>query len=344
MALTPSQLKLFLAQSIAARLPVLITGAPGIAKSEVVAQACVLAGAGHIITNPAVEDPTVVQGFPWPQAESETATFLPFGALARALKATTLTVWNVEDLGQASPAMQAAYMQLFLARRVNGHVLPDCIVFIATTNRRTDKAGVSGLLEPIKSRFAAIVELEPDLDDWCTWALSNGVDAMSVAFLRFRPELLSDFQPSADLTQSPSPRTWYNASRLFALDLPENILREALIGCVGESAACERLGFEKLYKSLPSIDAIMIDPDSALIPSEPAALYATATALAARANVSTFANIARYCERLHTALHGEFAALILRDCIRRDPAICQTPAFVSLVSSPLGSLISGQVN
>ena len=344
MALTPSQLKLFLAQSIAARLPILITGAPGIAKSEVVAQACALAGAGHIITNPAVEDPTVVQGFPWPQAESETATFLPFGALARALKATTLTVWNVEDLGQASPAMQAAYMQLFLARRVNGHVLPDCIVFIATTNRRTDKAGVGGLLEPIKSRFAAIVELEPDLDDWCTWALDNGVGPMDVAHIRFRPELLSDFQPSADLTQSPSPRTWFNAAQLFKLDLPEAILREALIGCVGEAAALSRLTFEKMYKALPSIDAIMIDPDSALIPSEPAALYATATALAARANPQTFANISKYCERLLTALHGEFAALILRDCMRRDPAICQTPAFVSLVSSPLGSLISGQVN
>ena len=74
--MTPSQLKLFLAQTIAARLPILIIGAPGIAKSESISQACLEIGADHIITNPATEDPTVVQGFPWPKAEEKTATFL----------------------------------------------------------------------------------------------------------------------------------------------------------------------------------------------------------------------------------------------------------------------------
>jgi hypothetical protein len=57
-------------------------------------------------------------------------------------------------------------MQLILARRVNSFTLPDCVSFVAASNRRQDKAGVTGILEPVKSRFATILEVSPDLDDW----------------------------------------------------------------------------------------------------------------------------------------------------------------------------------
>lgn len=341
MTLNPSQLLTLLSSAFLARLPVLITGAPGIGKSDVVDQARIAANADLILSHPAVEDPTDAKGFPWPKDGKDEATFLPFGALAKALKATRLTVWFVDDLGQASPAVQAAYMQLFLARRVNGHILPDCVVFVAATNRRTDRAGVSGILEPVKSRFATIVELEPDVDQWCQWALSNGVSPMTVAFIRFRPELLSAFEPSADLVNSPSPRTVVHADRILSLGLPEDVQAAALAGAAGEGWAAERLGFERLYKSLPSRDAILLDPAAAAIPSDPSALYAVATMLGAAANPQNIGRIATYCGRLLDAAHGEFAVLTIRDAIRRDPSICQTPDFVNLVSTPLGSLISG---
>jgi hypothetical protein len=342
--LNPQQLLTFLAASIAARLPILITGAPGIGKSDVVAQAAAAAGADLIISHPAVADPTDAKGFPWPQAGEKTATFLPFGELAQALAATEPTIWFLDDLGQASPAVQASYMQLLLARRVNGHVLPDCVTFVAATNRRADRAGVSGILEPVKSRFASIVELEADVEQWSRWALSNGVDAMTVAFIRFRPELLSAFEASADLTQSPSPRTWSHASKLLALDLPQDILAVALAGAVGEGAAAERIGFERLYTSLPALEAILADPDSATIPSDPAALYAVSTMLGNAATPENFGNIRAYCQRLMDTQHGEFAALTLRDSIHKNPAVCHTADFVALVSSPLGSLMSGELS
>ncbi len=75
------------------------------------------------------------------------------------MTATKLTACFIDDLGQATPAVQAAAMQLILARTLNGHRVSDHVVFIAATNRRTDRAGVSGILEPVKSRFATLVEL-----------------------------------------------------------------------------------------------------------------------------------------------------------------------------------------
>ena len=67
----------------------------------------------------------------------------------------------LDDLGQAPMSVQAAAMQLILARRINGFKISDKVIFMAATNRREDKAGVTGILEPVKSRFAWIVELVP---------------------------------------------------------------------------------------------------------------------------------------------------------------------------------------
>jgi hypothetical protein len=259
------------------------------------------------------------KGLPWPKAGQDEATFLPFGELARALKATSPTVWFLDDLGQATPAVQASFMQLILARRVNGHVLPDCVTFIAATNRRTDRAGVSGILEPVKSRFASIVELAPDVDSWCNWAFTASIPSTLIAFLRFRPDLLSLFTPSADMSNSPMPRTWASLAKLEALALPQQVELAAMSGAVGDGPAAEYLAFRRMYQTLTSVDAILLDPKGCKLPTQPNELYATATALAAKSTDANLSRIGVYAQRLVDASRGEFAVLLMRDCIRRTP-------------------------
>lgn len=341
-ALRPAQLVQLLIALLGARMPVLITGKPGIGKSDIVALVAKLLGADLMISHPAVEDPTDYKGLPWPKGDDGVAAFLPFGQFARAINYTgKLLIWFLDDLGQASPAVQAAAMQLLLAREVNGHKLPDNVVFVAATNRRVDRANVTGILEPVKSRFATIVELEPDLDDWCQWAFGAGMPPEVIAFLRFRPNLLCDFQPTADLTNSPLPRTWAHAGRILKLGLPQDLEYKALAGAIGSGAAVELGGFLQLYKELPSIDAILLDPNTAPIPAKPATRYAVVTALAMRANVNTFGRIATYAERLEANGAGEFGALLVSDCLRKDNEVTQTPEFIKLASGPLGNLYSG---
>jgi hypothetical protein len=343
MSVTPKQLADLLAAMIPARLPLLITGAPGVGKSDIIAQATATANADLIISHPAVADPTDAKGLPWPKADGTTATFLPFGELATAIHAVKPTVWLLDDLGQATPAVQASFMQLILARRVNGHVLPDHVTFIAATNRRTDRAGVSGILEPVKSRFACIVELVPNIDDWSLWAYAHGVSPTCIAFNRFRPELLSKFEATADLTNSPSPRTIYNLSRIESLNLPPAIESAAMAGAAGEGYALEYLAFRSMAKSLVNLDAILLNPDKVSIPSKPNELYATVIGLASRANEQNFSRIGIYANRLYTeADHGEFAVLLIRDSIRRDEKIQYSDSFVRLNSGPIGQLISGR--
>lgn len=342
-AMKPSQLADFLKEAIRAHIPVLVKGAPGIGKTQITHQVTSALDADLIISYPAVEDPTDPKGLPWPGADGEEAHFLPFGNLRRAGTAGRLTVWDIEDLGQATPAVQASYMQLI--RGTGPHPISEHVTFVATTNRRTDRAGVNGLLEPVKSSFGSIVELEPDLQDWCLWALDSDVvpDEM-VAFMRFRGEdLLCDFNPSMDLDNSPLPRTWEHAARIQALSLGSGTMASALAGAVGEAAANEYLTFLSLYKSLPNIDAILQDPSTGQVPDRPNALYALVTALGARADAGNFGNVAQYATRLMDEGRGEFAALLVRDATHRHPELTETDSFGRLITGDLGDLIGGGV-
>jgi hypothetical protein len=257
------------------------------------------------------------------------------------MNAKKLTLWVLDDLGQAPIGVQAAAMQLILARELNGKKIPDHIVFVACTNRRIDHAGVSGILEPVKSRFCSIVNLEPDLDDWCEWAFEYGIEPELVAFLRFRPELLCKFEPTADMTNSPIPRNWENADSNLKMQLPAAIENEAIAGSVGAAAATEFAGFLQMYRQLPSIDAILADPDGQPIPSSPNVLWAVASGLVYKTNLQNWPRVARYAERLTEEGQGEMAAFLLRSVTRHRPEVQQTPEFVRLMSGDLGRLYSG---
>lgn len=335
----PQEMIAFLQSAFKNGVRVLISGAPGIGKSDIVAQACQAIGADLILSHPAVSDPTDIKGLPW--IVDGKADFLPFGDLRRAMDATKPTVWFLDDLGQASPAVQAGVMQPLQAREVNGKRISDHVVFCAATNRRTDKAGVSGILEPVKSRFDTIVELEPHVDDFCRWAIDHDFTSESVAFFRFRTDLLCNFKATNDLTNSPTPRTWANAEKLIKLGLSDALLLQALTGAVGEGAAVERIAFARMVKALPSIDQILIDPRSVEVPDQPAVLYALATALAHRATVTNFERIGQYVQRMVDAGRAEFGVLTLKDALQRNRELHKTQAFVRLATGELGTLIHG---
>jgi len=340
MNISPSQLTSLLEAYIPQRFPVLITGAPGIGKSDLVTAVADKLGYELILSHPVIEDPTDSKGLPFPNPKKGIAEFLPFGDLVKLVNADRPTVCFVDDLGHASEATQKAKMQLFLARQIGGQKISDHVTFVGATNRRSDNAGVTGLLEPVISRFVTIVNLEPDIHDWTDWAVLRHIPAELIAFLRFRPDLLSAPKRSRDIENSPSPRTWGFLAKTMP-HVPKGLELISYAGSVGEGAAIELIAFLEIWKDLPSPDDILLSPETAVIPSNPATLYAVCTALAVRATEDNLARVMIYLNRMIDDGLREFSALLANDAIRRTPSLQNTHSFVREQGGELGKILQG---
>lgn len=341
--MNPTQVARSLSRRIAARQPVLLIGAPGVGKTDLVSQAAAAANADIIVSHPVVADPTDAKGLPFPSADGKSATFLPYGELAQALAATKPTVWFIDDIGQAAPAVQAAFMQLLLTRRINGHKLPDFITFVAASNRKQDRAGVVGLLEPVKSRFTTIIEVTPDVDSWINWALTAGLPAPLIAFIQlFGDKLLHAPAPTYELINSPSPRTWHNVARLLMSGLDEDpvVAKEELSGAVGLSAATEFINFVTNSTDLPSIEDLLLYPDTVAIPKTLSARWLVVTAVATRATSSNFSALCLLASRLFNEGHAELAAYLVRKSIVVNPESANSLTYAKMLSGEMSVLFS----
>ena len=300
-------------------LPVLVKGPPGVGKTSVIRKVGENIKYHLIVSHPVVSDPTDYKGLPGiVKGEAE---FLPFGELRQLITAEEPTIFFLDDLGQAPAVVQAACMQLLLARRINGHAVSDKVVFVAATNRREDRAGVTGILEPVKSRFATILELVAEADAWIEWAFENKMPAGLIGFIHFRPALICTTEATSDIVNHPCPRTFEHAGRLMNIGLDDI---ETLSGTLGAGCAAELTGFLKVYKSLPNIAAIILKPDEAIVPTEPTALYAVTSALVEKASPDNVPMIFKYGNRLP----ADFSTLLVRDMIRKSPKIQHTKSFV----------------
>src|SRR5687768_14063984 len=122
-----ASLKQAIKASILNNDPLLIQGLPGVGKTAIVAEVTEELGWDLIVSHPSVSDPTDFKGFPWLHQEGKVtvADWVPFGDLRQLIEAKRPTVWLIDDLGQAPPAVQAALMQLVHrdSRSLNGQKL-----------------------------------------------------------------------------------------------------------------------------------------------------------------------------------------------------------------------------
>lgn len=338
--MNPVELKETLVKGFQVKKQFLIVSPPGCGKTDIVTQAVTEIGANLIVMHPVVSDPTDAKGLPFVvdsingRKKEKVAEFLPFGEMREMMKAKSLTICFLDDLGQARPAVQAAFMQLILSKRINGHKLSDNVVFCAATNRKEDKAGVQGILEPVKSRFDAILHLEPTIECWCPWAIDNDMPYDLIAFLRLRPHLLHDFKPSMDMVNSPNPRTVANVGGLqrdMGADSP--LFFELTKGAAGETFAAEYVGFLQIKKKLPNPDLVLMDPENAALPVndtgaiDAATCYALCGALTYKATETNFDRLVKYANRLP----AEFSVLLITDCFRKDPELKNTKAAIEWI-------------
>src|SRR5271166_6171100 len=116
--------------------------------------------------------------------------------------------------------------------------------------------------------------------------IGAGLRPEVIAFIRFRPQLLSIFD--RDANAFPSPRSWEFVSRILDCGPEASVEHEMFAGTVGTGAATEFSGFLRMFRELPNIDAVLLNPSGEPVPDSPAAQYAVASALAHRASDTNF--------------------------------------------------------
>lgn len=306
------------------RRTVCIEGAPGGGKTTIVQQVAEELGV------PCIERhmPTMLVedfGILFPNGDDKLHYKLPDWYPIKG-KAPEQGILLFDDRNQAGADLQKVLANICQARTLHGVPMPDGWMVASTGNRQSDRAGANRVLSHLRNR-ETVIELETNLDDWTQWALDNNVCAEVVSFIRFRPNLLHDFDPQRD--QNPTPRSWVEGVSAVMGTVPSGALFEVVKGAVGEGAAAEFMGFLKVVNGLPNLDNMLQRPSEGAIPSDPATLYAIAGGLAYRATSSNMGNFVACLDRLP----AEFSVMAMSIALRRDKALAQSAAFVQWAQS-----------
>lgn len=235
--------------------PVMLWGPPGVGKSDMIAQVAARSGVPLLDIRLSQMEPSDLRGIPFRSGElvewaipamlPDTERHGPSGILF------------LDEITSAPPSVSAAAYQLILDRRLGNYQIPKGWAIFAAGNRQGDRGVTYTMPAPLANRFSHF-EVDVNLDDWVAWAYAKGIDARVIGFLRFRPDLLFDFDPAHNPVAFPSPRSWQFADRaLKKFEEMPLLLQGALQACVGPAAGVELAAFITSLEQLPDIDAIL---------------------------------------------------------------------------------------
>lgn len=337
----PSQVTQALEYLVEAKQPVMLHGAPGVGKSQVVKQVADKLGIEMIDLRLSQLDPVDLRGIPSVDKAKGATTGMTNWNVPSFLPTSGKGILFLDEINSAAQATQAAAYQLVLDRKLGDYELPPGWAMVAAGNRASDRAIVNQMSSALKNRFTHL-NYEVNNEDWCKWALTSGIAIEVLGFIRFRPMLLNEFeqrgnsadekkrqQQLKDAQAFATPRSWEFMSRIVHQRPSPDIEYELYSGVVGEGCAAEFMGYLKYYRNLPNLDALLLDPTKAKVPDEPAVLYALSTGLAARATVDNFDNIIEYALRMP----AEFQVLLVKDAVTRNVRLTESHAFLKWASA-----------
>jgi hypothetical protein len=321
---------------IAADIPVMVWGAPGIGKSDIVREiAGKLYGGSLIDFRALLRDPVDLRGIPVPDvATGRTIWLRPSDLPFIGNDGADSGILFMDEINAAPPSMMAACFGLVLDRRCGEHTLKPGWRIVAAGNRQSDRGAAQKMPTPLRNRFAHI-EVEPDVETFVKHCNAVSLNPVVPAFVRFRKPLLhlmpgqkpDDSTLEAIPTEAnafPTPRAWFQVAKVA--NAAEDIRQALVAGLIGEGPAAEFEGFCRTWKRIPPLADILANPHGVMVPdhSEPALLYAVTMALSRVAAPTNFAAVLAYAQRLPR----EFEILIAVDSVKRESALAETSAFV----------------
>jgi MoxR-like ATPase len=207
---------------LAAEQSLLLLSAPGVGKSDTVAQAAAEAGLvcrSLLGTQIAPED---VSGIP--HLVGERSVFCPPRILLPEIPEPFCLF--LDELPAAAPNIQKAFYSLLLERRLGEHRLPKGTWVVAAGNRTSDRALIRPMTTALINRVI-ILHVRVDVKEWLAWARTHGIRRDIISFISFMPEMLMRPVPAEPIPFS-TPRAWASLSQALDLAQQDGILDNAL--------------------------------------------------------------------------------------------------------------------
>jgi len=272
--------KEFLSTEDGHHTPVMLWGAPGVGKSQIISQIANRHNAPLIDIRLSQMEPSDLRGIPF--RDGERVEWAIPSMLPNAETHGPEGILFLDEITSAPPSVSAAAYQLILDRKLGDYEVPKGWAIFAAGNRQGDRGVTYTMPAPLANRFSHF-DFEVNVDDWVAWAYKNNIDDRVIAFVRFRPELLFEFDPAHNPVAFPSPRSWEFAHRAVQKFEHQNEIRlGALQACVGPAAGIELNAFISNLDQLPDISAIL-KGEQVQAPSEIDLQYAVASSLVGHA-------------------------------------------------------------
>jgi hypothetical protein len=258
--------------TVATNLPasqsVLIRGPHGIGKSALVNQiaqnATLLDGTvGMPLIDRRLAQMTEGDIIGLPEMKDGVTRFCPVDWLLRACREPV--VLFLDEINRATVEVQQCAFQLVLDRELNGHRLhPETRIFCAVN--ASPEYQVNEMDPALLDRFW-VVDLEPSVDDWISWAQTNEVDSVLIDFVRHYPAHLRHTAAIEPGKIYPSPRSYekldialssvgWEPSTLAGQTIPQGFYALSS-GFLGTEASIAFRDFVKNYEAQVSAEDIL---------------------------------------------------------------------------------------
>ncbi|MGH3270098.1 MAG: AAA family ATPase [Trebonia sp.] len=336
--------------AVAARVPVLLWGAPGTGKTSSIRAMAEAMGWPCETVIASIREPSDFAGLPIVVGDG--VRFAP-PAWATRLAQAGRGLLFLDELSTAPPAVQAALLRVVLERVVGDLVLPPEVAVVAAANPPEQAADGWDLSAPLANRLCHLswdidplavadglaggftAPVVPELPEG--WEAEQHLAlALVAAFLHARPALAC--APPAEATSAgkgwPSPRTWEMAARLMTAAEAAKATdqaRSALIrGAVGDGAGVEFLAW-LVEMDLPDPEEVLANPAAFRLPERGDRAYAALAAVAAAVAAEP------------TPERWTAAWQVLGGCAETAPDVAATAARVLAKCRPDGMPLPGEI-
>ncbi len=280
-----------LALAVAANLPVLLWGEPGIGKSATLSQLADTMGLPLETVIASIHEPSDFSGLPvvGDDPANQGIPMAPPDWAVRVTRAGRALLF-FDELSSAPPAVQAALLRVVLERRVGSLALPDSVRIVAAANPPSSAADGWHLSPPLANRFVhlhwthdpAVVARGltgtwptvrvPSVDPTRASTALARARGVIAGFLSARPGLAHHMPNDAESRGKawPSPRTWEMALRLLvfaeACGVGSEALGLVLTGAIGDGPGIELLTFAEEL-DLPDPERVLAKPSAFALPA-----------------------------------------------------------------------------